>query len=82
MSNPLMKCGHIANAQTLTGQPCCVICECYEVNTETLVIDVSNRQMKCSQCGHIEKSNTNAAFFEYCPTYEFDRYYCGCYGWD
>lgn len=27
-------------------------------------------------------SNPSATFFRACPDEEFDRYYCGCFGWD
>lgn len=84
MSNQvLMKCGHTANAET-NGKPCCLICapkkEAFEVITN--LPDLTGRKAKCTDCDNIVDSNWNLPFFEYRPNEEYDRFYCGCYGWD
>jgi hypothetical protein len=33
-------------------------------------------------CHCEEPSSSNLAFFEYRPNEEYDRFYCGCFGWD
>lgn len=42
------------------------------------------RMAKCSYgCkDSIVESSSDLAFFQSNPEQEFDRYYCGCYGWD
>ena len=79
MYKPLMKCGHTANAQTLSGEPCCAICNCYEIkNKESL----DGRKAKCSSCGKIVDSEYDLPFFRFEPDKEYDSFYCGCWGWD
>lgn len=89
---PMMKCGHASNAvQRLddgTTIPVCVICA--SIDPGARVIDDSppsfeGRTARCSYfrtCGHSKPSGPGLAFFEHVPTAEFDRYYCGCHGWD
>lgn len=83
----LMKCGHVANAES-NGKPCCIIC--VGITSDAFVIDrpvtgrdgLEGRKAKCTDCGCITDSSWNLPFFKYCPDSEYDRYYCGCYGWD
>lgn len=77
---PLMKCGHTANATDVNGKPCCVICDCDEI--ENVTPSLAGRKAKCSDCGHIVDSDENLPFFRYRPDKECDTYYCGCWGWD
>jgi hypothetical protein len=90
---PLMKCGHTANAMSVSKngkrEPCCVICGCYEV-AETKP-DLTGRFAKCSYRNkrngqpHTDKdivpSSYDLPFFEYKPNEKYDEYYCGCWGW-
>ena len=85
----MMKCGHAANAHTKRGDnpnaPCCAICiginpGADEVNDNPP--DLSSRTAKCSYGGNEVPSSTKLAFFEHCPDKPYDRYYCGCFGWD
>lgn len=76
----LMKCGHIAMAQDIKGNPYCIICDCAEVANEKPCLE--GRMAKCSYCGHEEKSSYDLPFFEYREGKEKDEYYCGCKGWD
>lgn len=80
MTQIQMKCGHIANATTDTGKPCCAICNCHEIDNKTF--NLVGRKAKCSWCGHIEDSNANLPFFQSKPNSNYDSYYCGCGGWD
>lgn len=77
--NELMKCGHTANA-TKDGKPFCVICMCEELAAQTPTLD--GRVAKCSYCGKESSSSYNLPFFKYEPNAKYDRYYCGCGGWD
>jgi hypothetical protein len=82
MSQPLMMCGHAANA-THNGDPACVIC--VGIDPGALVIDASppdltGRLAKCSYCGSERPSSTDLPFFEHRES--GDYYYCGCRGWD
>lgn len=75
----ILKCGHLPNAKS-NGKPCCVLCQCFEFGDN--VPNLTNRKAKCSDCGKIVDSKFNLAFFVYQPKQEFDKFYCGCYGWD
>lgn len=79
MEKLLMKCGHTANAETSTGQPCCIICGCTEIMPKP---DLTGRKARCSFCGKEVDSNYNLPFFEYRKDKDYDSYYCGCGGWD
>lgn len=82
---PMMECGHAANA-TRDGEPACVIC--IGINPGALVIaavqpDLTGRIARCTHCGQTMRSDApGLAFFEYRPDQEFDAYYNGCRGWD
>ena len=88
----LMECGHVNNTTRInddgTKQPWCVICDCGEVvkaveDTEGL----QGRKAKCSHhkfgcAGGFTDSKWSLPFFEHRPNEPYDRYYCGCWGWD
>ena len=84
MYKPLMKCGHTANAETSTGEPCCAICAGFTEDAYIVVPrpSLEGRKAKCSFCGNIVDSDYNLPFFEYKPENEYDSYYDGCGGWD
>lgn len=86
MANPMMKCGHAANATDgKTGEPCCVICW---GNPEAEIVDkqassLEGRIAKCTyRCGSQKPSSTELAFFKHWPDKDYDEYYCGCLGWN
>lgn len=82
MNEPMMKCGHRANA-TSEDKPCCVICapsEGYNIIVEEP--DLSKRQCRCSMCKKVVPSTKAVAFFEHKPDKEYDAHYDGCMGWD
>jgi len=87
---PMMRCGHAANA-TNEGKPCCCICSGLSGDDWKVTCDepdLSGRVAKCAynntvgMCKSTAPSSTELAFFEHKPDCEFDRYYCGCLGWD
>jgi len=84
----LMKCGHRAQGiDRSTNQPVCIICLGYNpgaTEIETDLPDLTNRMAKCiySNCRNQVKSSFDLPFFEYRPNEKYDRYYCGCFGWD
>jgi hypothetical protein len=122
---PMMACGHAANARTGDGKPCCVICAGIHAGAETVTDspNMTGRMARCS-CGRTVPSSVDLAFFEFCGdgsriatetcakcnysvlahrphnpkpyagapfehcafapkgAYEFDRFYCGCRGWN
>ena len=77
----MMKCGHAPNGTEMaTGKPVCVICGCNEIVKTS---DFTNRESYCLYgCGAQVPSSDNLPFFEYRPNLKFDRYYCGCRGFD
>lgn len=84
MQQPMMKCGHSANATDENGKPVCAICvgiikgACeIDENLPNLI----GRQAKC-RCGAIQPSKLSLPFFKHQPEQEFDSFYCGHYGWD
>lgn len=91
---PMMKCGHSANGVEVnkeTGEetPCCVICAGldpgYNVIDENSEDYFKGRKAICSDCRNektIVDSSPELAFFEKKPGEKYDRYYCGCNGWD
>ncbi|MCQ2270956.1 MAG: hypothetical protein MJZ52_07005 [Bacteroidales bacterium] len=87
MRKYLMKCGHVANATTNTGKPCCVICA-PDVNSMAIEKEcegtdgLEGRIAKCSYCSKETTSRWSLPFFNYRPTKNNDEYYCGCGGWD
>lgn len=90
---PMMLCGHTANsAGTRAGStervPACVICSCFEQAKAA-----PNLEGRLAHCTYQRPrgggehpapvpSSTSLAFFEYRPTEDSDRYYCGCWGWN
>ena len=82
MKNPMMKCGHAANA-TSDGKPCCAICSPsngWDVVDNNAIVE--GREAKCGSCKNIKASSPNLAFFEHRPDKPLDSYYCGCRGWN
>lgn len=97
MPDVLMKCGCRAQGYTGKAgdrKPICIIHDCTEVADEQP--DLTGRKARCSYygCGvkygnrkdgkcHSEvDSSIGLPFFEYRPDAEYDKYYCGCWGWD
>ena len=80
----IMKCGHVANAETVDHQPACAICFCKEVDhaIASPTDGLSGRNAHCSYCGRAVQSKWTLPFFKYRPTKKYDEYYCGCGGWD
>lgn len=85
---PMMMCGHAANAKKGDGTPVCVICYgtpggagAVEVAPEP---DLTGRIAQCAYNPESSRvpSDSSLPFFEHRPNHEYDRYYCGCYGWD
>ena len=84
MERVMMKCGHVAQSK-INGKPVCVICLGLTPDAEIVAEtepDLTDRKARCPYCGEIVDSNKNLPFFEYCPDQEYDRFYCGCRGWD
>ncbi len=89
---PMMLCGHAANAVGPDGAPSCAICIMLDPGATVVDSnppDFSGRQMLCSYRvkrngdNHVPvPSDPSRAFFEHKPDEEYDRYYCGCWGWD
>ena len=83
----LMRCGHVANAVTSDGRPCCAVCNDASARLvdRELVDDfdgLHGRRARCPYCGATVPSKWSLPFFKYEPTKAFDDYYCGCFGWD
>ncbi len=83
MSPVMMGCGHAANAQTLDGEPACVICAGLAPGARVVVAppDLAGRMSLCAQCGRTTPSALNLPFFRHDPEGQ-DSHYCGCRGWD
>lgn len=75
----IMKCGHAPNA-TSNDKPACAICSCVELDDRE--INLTGREATCTYCGKKQQSDERLAFFEHRPGQRFDKYYCGCFGWD
>lgn len=56
----LMKCGHVAMAHDIKGNPYCIICDCKEVAEE--LPSLEGRMATCSYCGH-EKNQVMICHF-------------------
>ena len=93
MTYYLMECGHVA--QGMRGwkkSPVCLVCMCDAVAREVTGTDgLLGREAVCSYfgsrtrsgiCQGKTESSWDLAFFEYRPDEKFDRFYCGCWGWD
>lgn len=93
----MMKCGHSANANRvlLGGErvPSCAICAGLTPNAEIVIEtpDLTGRKARCSYFGSSHGGKTcdgevdsspDCAFFEHKPDAEYDRFYCGCWGWN
>lgn len=73
-----LKCNHGVTAYDDYGQAVCPICGCRETATP----DLTGRIARCIDCGRENQSNIELPFFEHKPGEKYDRYYCGCRGWD
>ena len=87
MSAALMGCGHAANAVTADGAPACAICAGIHPGASTVADapDLTGRVARCSyysSCRREVPSRTTLAFFGHRKAQPYDRYYCGCWGWD
>lgn len=66
-----MKCGHTSNATTEVDGvriQCCAICSGLTPNAliiEDQPIDLTGRQAKCPDCGKLEPSSLDLAFFKH-----------------
>lgn len=86
MKTVLLKCGCAAHAERVMPDgsrvPSCITHSCIE--PAEIQPDLRGRKAKCCYgCRNtIVDSDLNLAFFEFKPGSEFDKYYCGCFGWD
>lgn len=71
--------------------PKCKICgatdrEAGQVGVHESLPSLEGRRARCAyykgKCQSEADSKRGLAFFEHLPEQEFDRYYCGCRGWD
>lgn len=80
----MMQCGCAASGSlTQAGQPALVACgrhSCTEVAEQAP--DLTGRKARCSYGGKEVPSSKDLPFFQHKPNEPFDRYYCGCFGWD
>lgn len=78
-----LKCGCVAHAERILADglrvPSCIVHDCDE---PAPMPNIEGRKAKCVYGGAEVPSSFDLAFFEYKPSENFDRYYCGCYGWD
>lgn len=86
MNNPIMKCGHAANAvHQPSGKQVCAACIGITADAEIIDenhIDLAERVAKCTYCKNTAPSSAPLPFFGSQPSLEHDSYYCGCRGWD
>jgi hypothetical protein len=84
----MMMCGCSSNATVVRdgkSVPCCAIHAGIKdgwdkVNTNPPKVEM--RQAECSYCNRRVPSNIHLAFFEHKPNEPYDKFYCGCRGWD
>lgn len=50
--------------------------------TETMQVDLSQREAMCECCTKVVPSSSKLAFFKHRPHLGVDGYYCGCRGWE
>jgi hypothetical protein len=90
MTNPMMMCGHAANA-TMTGPDgattidVCAICAGIDPGAsvvDTLSPSLDGRVAVCAYCKKTAPSSTSLPFFGYRVGKPTDSYYDGCKGWD
>jgi hypothetical protein len=76
-----MKCGHTTTAKLNPDNiPICPICMCHEIAEQP---SLEGREAKCVYgCGAKRPSSFDLPFFQYRPDAEYDKFYCGCEGWD
>lgn len=85
IKRPMMKCGHAANAVTKGDIPACAIC--IGIHEGATIIDDSpasleGRIAECMDCHGRRPSDLSLPFFEHKSDSPFDKFYCGCRGWD
>lgn len=84
----ILKCGCAPVAKDEQGNHVCITHGCREEAPIDLDKALEGREAKCAYCGVKCLSKNHPGFiglppfFEYLPDREFDRYYCGCQGWD
>jgi hypothetical protein len=84
----LMACGHVSNATDEFGNPICVLCHGIRAVGSIPIKEIDGntglegRKARCVDCRKETDSNWGLPFFEYRPNHEYDKYYCGCEGWD
>lgn len=76
----MMKCGHVAISIDSNGNPCCPMCDCYEIENKEPILQ--GRKARCIYCGKIVDSSNSLPFFQYKENQKYDSFYCGCEGWD
>jgi hypothetical protein len=87
MAKYLMKCGHATGA-THNGKPVCAICFNINDGAEEIIcecignVGLERRKAKCIEGDSIVDSRWDLALFQYLPSQDYDRYYCGCMGWN
>ena len=82
IKNILMACGHMSQGITADGKYICIVCGCEEPWKYLEKHYLESRKARCIYCGKEKDSSEDLPFFEYKKDCEYDRYYCGCEGWD
>lgn len=59
--------------------PICITHDCIELAEGQP--DLTSRAARCI-CGRVVRSSIELPFFAHRPEHPYDRYYCGCVGWD
>lgn len=85
-----MKCGHMASGQDEKGNPVCIICSSTKNDKESKRVakiytnndDLKGREAGCYYCKHTTESRWDLPFFQHNANKPYDKYYCGCRGWD
>lgn len=82
--NPVMACGHAANAIDQDGAPACAICWGRKPGADQVIDtpELAGRRAKCMYCANTADSTPALAFFGWRRGEAQDEYYCGCQGWD
>ena len=83
----LMDCGCVSQGKDLkTGKPVCVVHfglgGGLGENPAKTQPDSEGRRARCSYGGAEVQSRLTLPFFMYYPDESYDKYYCGCRGWD
>ncbi len=77
----LMRCGCRGSAE-FDGKLCCAVH--FPAPASMTIAEPPNLEGRKARCNGVAEvdSSTDLAFFVYQPQKPFDRYYCGCRGWD